>query len=72
MSASDGYGAGTRHIDYAAEELFRSLERARSGGRFRLWHYGLALKPLEPRLSGSALTLLRLAWRDRRRLLQGL
>ncbi|RZS43044.1 hypothetical protein EV193_10220 [Herbihabitans rhizosphaerae] len=103
------------------DEPFRSFERARAEGRFRLWHYGLALEPLElgavqltvavidddvfdrlfahmvttndegrvvgaggrtdmpfteeaisrldPRLSASALTLLRLAWRDRKRLL---
>ncbi|SDJ02821.1 hypothetical protein SAMN05192558_10467 [Actinokineospora alba] len=115
----DGAGAGS--IDYAEQEPFRSFERARADGRFRLWHYGLvmdaltlgasqrtvavvddevfdrlftglvatndegrvvgeggrtdmpftgeAIDRLEPRLSASSLTLLRLAWRDRHHLL---
>jgi transcriptional regulator with XRE-family HTH domain len=107
-------GGGSRSIDYANDEPFRSFEQARAAGAFRLWHYGLVLEPLElgaiqltvaviddsafdrlfadmvatndeghivagnnipftseaierlnPRLSASALTLLRLAWRDR-------
>jgi len=110
-------GCGSRSIDYAQEEPFRSFERARAEGSFRIWYYGLVLEPLElgaiqltvavvddavfdrlfadlvmindegrviggggrtdmpftedavdrldPRLSASALTLLRLAWRDR-------
>lgn len=114
-------GAGARSIDYAEQEPFQSLDRARIDGRFRLWHYGLvmdaltlgasqrtvavvddevfdrlftglvatndegrvigeggrtdmpftseAIDRLEPRLSASSLTLLRLAWRDRRILL---
>lgn len=114
-------GDSSRSIDYAEEEPFRSFELARAEERFRLWHYGLALEPLElgaiqltvavvddevfdrlfadlvmtsdegrlvggggrtdmpfteeaidrldPRLSASALTLLRLAWRDRKMLL---
>lgn len=116
----DGAGAGS--IDYAEQEPFRSLDRARADGRFRLWHYGLvmdaltlgasqrtvavvddevfdrlftelvatndegtvigeggrtdipftseAVDRLEPRLSASSLTLLRLALRDRRNLLE--
>lgn len=116
-------GNSPQPIDYANEEPFRSFERARASGRFRLWHYGLVIEPLElgavqltvaviddevfdklfanmvrtndegkivggngrtdmpftgeaidrltPRLSASALTLLRVAWRDRVRLLQG-
>ncbi|MEV6712667.1 helix-turn-helix transcriptional regulator [Lentzea sp. NPDC051208] len=115
----DGAGAGS--INYAEQEPFRSFERARADGRFRLWHYGLvmdaltlgasqrtvavvddevfdrlftglvatndeghvvgeggrtdmpftseAIDRLEPRLSASSLTLLRLAWRDRQHLL---
>jgi hypothetical protein len=103
------------------EEPFRSFEQCRDAGSFRLWHYGLAIEPLElgavqltvaviddhafdklfanlvhandegrivggngradmpftgeaierlnPRLSASALTLLRIAWRDRALLL---
>lgn len=114
-------GSDSRSIDYAEEEPFRLFEQARAEGRFRVWHYGLVLEPLElgavqltvavvddevfdwlfadivatndegrvvgghgrtdlpftdeaidrldPRLSASALTLLRLAWRDRQRLL---
>lgn len=114
-------GNGSSPTDYPRKEPFRSFERARAAGRFRLWHYGLVIEPLElgtmqltvavidddvfdqlfalmvrtndegqvvgtagradlpfteeaidrldPRLSASALTLLRLAWRDRRRLL---
>ncbi|GAA1291487.1 hypothetical protein GCM10009634_43820 [Saccharothrix xinjiangensis] len=114
-------GPGARSIDYAGEEPFRSFERARAEGRFRLWHYGLVMDPLtlgpsqrtvavvdgevfdflftnmvttndegrvvgeggrtdmpftaeaidrlEPRISASSLTLLRLAWRDRHQLL---
>ncbi len=116
-------GSSSRSINYTTEEPFRSFERARGEGRFRVWHYGLVLEPLElgavqltvaviddevfdrlfadlvetndegrvvgrggrtdlpftgeaidrldPRLSASALTLLRLAWRDRRLLLRG-
>lgn len=114
-------GGASGPIDYAAEEPFRSFDRARAQGSFRLWHYGLVMEPLElgaaqltvavidgdvfdnlfaklvetndeghivgaggrrdipftvdaidrlePRLSASALTLLRLAWRDRGQLL---
>jgi transcriptional regulator with XRE-family HTH domain len=114
-------GSSGRPIDYVKEEPFRSLERARVEGGFRVWHYGLVMEPLElgaiqltvavvddevfdrlfsdlvetndegrvigrggrtdmpftgeavdrldPRLSASALTLLRLAWRDRELLL---
>ncbi|KOV83123.1 helix-turn-helix domain-containing protein [Nocardia sp. NRRL S-836] len=114
-------GAGPSSIDYAGQEPFRSFEQARADGRFRLWHYGLAMNALtlgagqctvavvddeifdrlftglvttndeghvvgeggrsdmpftgeaidrlEPRLSASSLTLLRLAWRDRHLLL---
>ncbi|WP_418155355.1 helix-turn-helix transcriptional regulator [Actinoalloteichus caeruleus] len=114
-------GAGASSIDYAGQEPFRSFERARAEGRFRLWHYGLVMDPLtlgasqrtvavvddevfdrlftglvttndeghvvgeggrtdmpftddaidrlEPRISASSLTLLRMAWRDRRFLL---
>jgi hypothetical protein len=115
----DGNGPGA--IDYLDREPFGSFDRARAQGRFRVWHYGLAMEPLElgavqltvavvdddvfdrlfagmvsandegavvgsttrtfvpftgealdrldPRLSSSALTLLRLAWRDRKLLL---
>ncbi|EHR48403.1 putative transcriptional regulator [Saccharomonospora marina XMU15] len=114
-------GSTSRPIDYAHEEPFRSFDRARAEGGLRLWHYGLAMEPLElgavqmtvavvddvvfdrlfadlvdtndegrvigrggrtdmpftaeaidrlgPRLSASALTLLRLGWRDREQLL---
>ncbi|RBM17627.1 XRE family transcriptional regulator [Prauserella sp. PE36] len=114
-------GSTSRPIDYANEEPFRSFDRARAEGGLRLWHYGLAMEPLElgavqmtlavvddvvfdrlfadlvdtndegrvigrggrtdmpftaeaidrlgPRLSASALTLLRLGWRDREQLL---
>lgn len=114
-------GSSPQPIDYAAEEPFRSFEQFRASGSFRLWHYGLAIEPLElgavqltvavidevafdelfanlvrtndegevvggqgradlpftgeaierlnPRLSASALTLLRVAWRDRAHLL---
>ncbi|GGU74625.1 helix-turn-helix transcriptional regulator [Lentzea flava] len=114
-------GNSPHPIDYASEEPFKSFEQARARDGFRLWHYGLAIEPLElgavqltvavidddvfdtlfadlvrtndegkivggngrtdmpftgeaierlnPRLSASALTLLRLAWRDRSRLL---
>ncbi|ONI71169.1 transcriptional regulator [Actinosynnema sp. ALI-1.44] len=114
-------GSTSRPIDYAYEEPFRSFDRARAEGGLRLWHYGLAMEPLElgavqmtvavvddvvfdrlfadlvdindegrvigrggrtdmpftveaidrlgPRLSASALTLLRLGWRDREQLL---
>ncbi|WP_245645262.1 XRE family transcriptional regulator [Pseudonocardia acaciae] len=116
-------GSSGRSVDYAGQEPFRSFQRARDDGRFRVWHYGLVLEPLElgavqltvaviedetfdrlfadlvevndegrlvgrggrfdipftgeaidrldPRLSASALTLLRLAWRDRDLLLAG-
>lgn len=36
-----------RPIDYAIDEPFRSFERARIDGRFRMWHYGLVMEPLE-------------------------
>lgn len=114
-------GNSPQPIDYAIEEPFRSFERFRDEGCFRLWHYGLVIEPLElgamqltvaviddhafdelfarlvatndegkivggngradmpfsgeaierlnPRLSASALTLLRIAWRDRALLL---
>jgi len=114
-------GNSLQPIDYATEEPFRSFERFRNDERFRLWHYGLVIEPLElgamqltvavldddafdelfanlvrandegkivggngrtdmpfsgqaierlsPRLSASALTLLRIAWRDRAMLL---
>ncbi|SDH04713.1 Helix-turn-helix domain-containing protein [Lentzea fradiae] len=114
-------GNSPQPIDYATREPFRSFERFRDAGRFRLWHYGLVIEPLElgamqltvavlddhvfdelfanlvrtndegkivggngrtdmpfsgeaierlnPRLSASALTLLRIAWRDRTLLL---
>jgi transcriptional regulator with XRE-family HTH domain len=114
-------GNSPQPIDYATEEPFRSFERSRDDGHFRLWHYGLVVEPLElgamqltvaviddhafdelfanlvhtndegkivggngrtdmpfsgeaierlnPRLSASALTLLRVAWRDRALLL---
>ncbi|MDQ3406526.1 MAG: helix-turn-helix domain-containing protein [Actinomycetota bacterium] len=110
-------GSGPRSIDYKKDEPFAQLERARRQGTLQLWHYGLAVEPLElgvmqltvavvdarefdklfadmvdvndegqvigrggaryipftdeairrldPRLSASALTLLKLAWRDR-------
>ncbi|WP_177154312.1 hypothetical protein [Actinosynnema pretiosum] len=110
-------GNGARAIDYASEEPFASVERARAAGRLRVWHYGLvvdlltlgpsqrtvavvdddefdrlfgararvndegrvvgedgradipfveeAITRLEPRLSPGALSLLRMAWRDR-------
>ncbi|WP_232792077.1 MULTISPECIES: hypothetical protein [Amycolatopsis] len=116
-------GSRSGPIDYAQEEPFRSFDRARVEGGLRLWHYGLAMEPLElgavqmtvavaddvvfdqlfaglvdandegrvvghsgrtdmpfhaeaidrldPRLSASALTVLRLAWRDRELLLDG-
>lgn len=115
-------GCGSRSIDYATEEPFRSFELARAEGTFRVWHYGIvldaltlgatqltvaviddhvfdrlfadlvstndegqvvgrggradipftadAIDRLDPRLSSSALTLLRLAWRDRNLLLR--
>lgn len=114
-------GNSPQPIDYANEAPFRSFEQCRDAGSFRLWHYGLAIEPLElgavqltvaviddhafdklfadlvhtndegrivggngrtdmpftgeaierlnPRLSASALTLLRIAWRDRALLL---
>jgi transcriptional regulator with XRE-family HTH domain len=40
-------GSSSRAIDYATEEPFRSFEKARAEGRFRIWHYGLVLEPLE-------------------------
>ncbi|MGQ0773364.1 MAG: hypothetical protein ACT4NY_02935 [Pseudonocardiales bacterium] len=40
-------GGGSRSIDYVEEEPFRSFERARAEGRFRIWHYGLGIEPLE-------------------------
>lgn len=116
-------GSSGRSVDYTGQEPFRSFQRARDEGRFRVWHYGLVLEPLElgavqltvaviedetfdrlfadlvdvndegrlvgrggrfdipftgeaidrldPRLSASALTLLRQAWRDRDLLLGG-
>ncbi|MBP2323935.1 hypothetical protein JOF56_004320 [Kibdelosporangium banguiense] len=39
----DGGGS----IVYTDDEPFRSFEQARAAGAFRLWHYGLVLKPLE-------------------------
>lgn len=114
-------GNGPLPIGYDTDEPFRSFELFRESGRFRLWHYGLAIEPLElgavqltvavideaafdelfanlvhtndegkivggqgrtglpftgesierlnPRMSASGLTLLRVAWRDRTRLL---
>jgi hypothetical protein len=43
-AVADGGGASSG--DYVGAEPFRSFERARSQGRFRLWHYGLTLDPL--------------------------
>lgn len=40
----DGATAGS--IDYTEHEPFRSFQRARTEGRFRLWHYGLVMDPL--------------------------
>jgi len=40
-------GSSARTIDHTTEEPFRSFNQARSQGRFRLWHYGLVLEPLE-------------------------
>lgn len=40
-------GNGPRSLDYANQDPFRSFERARASGRFRLWHYGLIMEPLE-------------------------
>lgn len=114
-------GSGTRSIDYAEDEPFRSFELARAEGSLRVWYYGMILEPLElgaatmtvtvvdddvfdrlftdlvptndegyvvgkdgrtdmpftgeaidrldTRLSASALTLLRLSWQDRSKLL---
>jgi transcriptional regulator with XRE-family HTH domain len=39
-------GGSVRSLDYAEDEPFRSLARARAAGRFRLWHYGLWVDPL--------------------------
>jgi transcriptional regulator with XRE-family HTH domain len=40
-------GCGSRSINYSQDEPFRSFERARAAGRFRLWHYGLVIEALE-------------------------
>jgi transcriptional regulator with XRE-family HTH domain len=40
-------GSSPRAIDYTTEQPFRSFNQARQQGQFRLWHYGLALEPLE-------------------------
>ncbi|AHH98682.1 hypothetical protein KALB_5320 [Kutzneria albida DSM 43870] len=40
-------GSGPESIDYGEQEPFRSFERARAQGRFRMWHYGLVIEPLE-------------------------
>jgi transcriptional regulator with XRE-family HTH domain len=41
----DGNRSGP--TDYDTEEPFRSFTHARAEGRFRVWHYGLVLEPLE-------------------------
>lgn len=40
-------GSCSRPIDYPNNEPFLSFERAKADGRFRIWHYGLAMEPLE-------------------------
>ncbi|MGH3621876.1 MAG: helix-turn-helix transcriptional regulator [Sciscionella sp.] len=48
-------GSGSRPLDYTEDEPFRSFAHARAQGRFRLWHYGLVLEPLE--LGATQLTV---------------
>jgi hypothetical protein len=39
-------GGRVRPIDYDGEEPFRSIQRARDAGQFRVWHYGLVMDAL--------------------------